>query len=256
MGQSIVPSVCLRTGGDYADPYLMLDDKVFLAANPMSDRQMVIFQGPGAELPVSDVSQMSMFSQEEVHVRTGALPDSVLAWLVSGPDCSSTSYASLMSALPVGFCSRTSLAFCQPAPVRDASHHNRTQTTTPRPGSDPTTEDVTSLSSSESSVASPPTSPPTVGATGGSAAAPSAASPGVCWTLDISESPNGAVACSLSDVLQTGAVPQRFYLSAKAAQGILRRAEKRERVLPSALLLALRAVAAENPTTTGRRQGS
>jgi hypothetical protein len=43
--------------------------------------------------------------------------------------------------------------------------------------------------------------------------------------------------------LETGAVPQRFYLSPKACAGILRRAEKRGKELPAALDRALRAVA-------------
>ena len=49
--------------------------------------------------------------------------------------------------------------------------------------------------------------------------------------------------CSLSDVLETGEVPQRYYLSAKACSGILRRAAKRGKELPSALRSALQAVA-------------
>lgn len=63
--------------------------------------------------------------------------------------------------------------------------------------------------------------------------------PTECWTLSTSESPNDAVACSLSDTLETGAVPQRYFLSAKACAGILRRAEKRGKELPSVLLSAL-----------------
>ena len=55
---------------------------------------------------------------------------------------------------------------------------------------------------------------------------------------------NGDAVCSLSDILETGAVPQRFFLTAKACQGILRRAEKRGKDLPPALLRALQAVAA------------
>ena len=51
------------------------------------------------------------------------------------------------------------------------------------------------------------------------------------------------VVCSLSDILETGAVPQRFFLTAKACQGILRRAEKRGKDLPAALKSALLAVA-------------
>jgi DNA (cytosine-5)-methyltransferase 1 len=48
---------------------------------------------------------------------------------------------------------------------------------------------------------------------------------------------------SLSDVLETGEVPQRYFLSAKACQGILRRAEKRGKALPEALRDALLATA-------------
>jgi hypothetical protein len=48
--------------------------------------------------------------------------------------------------------------------------------------------------------------------------------------------------CSLSEVLETGPLPERFFLSAKACSGILRRAEKRGKSLPSALDSALRAV--------------
>ena len=65
-------------------------------------------------------------------------------------------------------------------------------------------------------------------------------------TLSGSESPSAAAVCSLSDVLETGDVPQKFYLSAKACRGILRRAEKRGRELPLALLAALTAVAGED----------
>ena len=50
---------------------------------------------------------------------------------------------------------------------------------------------------------------------------------------------------SLSDILETGDVPQRFYLSMKACRGILRRAEKRGKKLPQALKLALEEVASQ-----------
>ena len=50
--------------------------------------------------------------------------------------------------------------------------------------------------------------------------------------------------CSLSDILETGDVPRRYFLSAKACAGILRRAEKRGKALPPALLAALQSVAA------------
>src|SRR6056300_67040 len=38
-------------------------------------------------------------------------------------------------------------------------------------------------------------------------------SPTECLTLNISEWPKGASVCSLSDTLETGNVPQRFFLS-------------------------------------------
>jgi len=56
--------------------------------------------------------------------------------------------------------------------------------------------------------------------------------------------------CSLSDILETGDVPRRFYLSAKACKGILRRADKRGKELPPQLSAALQAVADSAPTST------
>src|SRR3546814_15049798 len=64
-------------------------------------------------------------------------------------------------------------------------------------------------------------------------------SPTAFSTLSTSEFPNGAVASSLSDILETGDLPQRYFLSAKACSGILRRAEKRGKTLPLALSRAL-----------------
>ncbi|MEP1521991.1 hypothetical protein [Ascidiaceihabitans sp.] len=61
-------------------------------------------------------------------------------------------------------------------------------------------------------------------------------------TLNTSEWPNDADVCSLSSILEVGSIPQRFYLSAKACAGILRRAEKRRKSLPQALRQALVAV--------------
>ena len=74
-------------------------------------------------------------------------------------------------------------------------------------------------------------------------------SPTAFLTLSTSEWPSAGVACSLSDVLETGVVPQRFYLSARACRGILRRAEKRGKSLPPSLHAALLAVASA-PTST------
>tara|TARA_R110002049_G_scaffold290983_1_gene474651 strand:+ start:682 stop:915 length:234 start_codon:yes stop_codon:yes gene_type:complete len=71
-------------------------------------------------------------------------------------------------------------------------------------------------------------------------------SPTECLTLNTTEWPKDAAVCSLSDTLEIGDVPQRFYLSAKACQGILRRAEKRGKKLPVALRAALEALTTHN----------
>src|SRR5688500_13685245 len=49
-------------------------------------------------------------------------------------------------------------------------------------------------------------------------------SDGVCLTVKTSESPNRAVESTLSDVIETGEAPQRYFLSPNAAKGMLRRA--------------------------------
>lgn len=70
-------------------------------------------------------------------------------------------------------------------------------------------------------------------------------SPTEFLTLSISEWPKDAAVCLLSDVLETGEVPQRFFLSSTACKGILRRAEKRGKTLPEQLANALLMVAQE-----------
>ena len=58
--------------------------------------------------------------------------------------------------------------------------------------------------------------------------------------LNTLESPNAVVASSLSDVLETqGEHLKKYSLSAKAAQGILRRASRRGKNLPKPLQRAL-----------------
>lgn len=66
---------------------------------------------------------------------------------------------------------------------------------------------------------------------------------GECLTLSLSESPSVAAESTLSDILETGDLPQRYFLSPKACAGILRRAEKRGRTLPPQLRAALENVA-------------
>ena len=59
------------------------------------------------------------------------------------------------------------------------------------------------------------------------------------WTPNISDWPNDAAVCSLSQVLETGSIPQRYFLSGTACAGILRRAAQKKVQLPEALRQAL-----------------
>ena len=63
------------------------------------------------------------------------------------------------------------------------------------------------------------------------------------WTAMSGPSRSDDGVCSLSDILETTAVPPRYYLSAKACRGILRRAAKRGKELPGQLRKALETVA-------------
>ena len=85
-------------------------------------------------------------------------------------------------------------------------------------------------------------------------------SPTECLTLNTSESTgldglslNDDGVCSLSDILETGDVPQRYYLTPRACAGILRRAEKRGKELPLLLREALKAVAGAATPGEGRK---
>ena len=62
--------------------------------------------------------------------------------------------------------------------------------------------------------------------------------------------PSDEGVCSLSDVLETGEVPQRFFLTAKACQGLLNRAEKRNKKMPISIYAALKFAAQLAPETT------
>jgi hypothetical protein len=66
------------------------------------------------------------------------------------------------------------------------------------------------------------------------------------WTLNTSGC-HSAAAVSLSSVLEgEGSIPPKYYLSPKACQGILRRAEKRGKALPPMLEQALRSRAQDS----------
>ncbi|MFR7950131.1 MAG: hypothetical protein ACLU4W_03465 [Acutalibacteraceae bacterium] len=63
--------------------------------------------------------------------------------------------------------------------------------------------------------------------------------PGVSWMPNTGECPSAAVESRLSWILEA-IVPPKYYLTPKACNGILRRAERRGKPLPEALESALR----------------
>ena len=62
-------------------------------------------------------------------------------------------------------------------------------------------------------------------------------------TLNFGESPSAVRESTLSQILEANA-PEKYYLSAKACAGILRRAERRGKELPQMLKEALEEVIA------------
>jgi len=64
-------------------------------------------------------------------------------------------------------------------------------------------------------------------------------------TLNTGESPSVAVASTLSQILEVD-TPEKYHLSAKACEGILRRAERRGKQLPEMLRIALEQQIAES----------
>ena len=62
---------------------------------------------------------------------------------------------------------------------------------------------------------------------------------GVCWTHSGSEFHKDAEGSLLSQILESGEIDPRYFLSEKACRGILNRAERREKILPPMLKGAL-----------------
>lgn len=166
------------------------------------------------------VSSCPTSSWEEAPARTSQWLESVQDWVENAVDCSTNSAESLMRSLPTGFVGRTSLALSHP------------------------TEDTTSLPYSQDSQDTPLPFPSVDGEPEGCVSGHDELRSGVCLTLRTSESHSGAVACSLSQVLEPWHDELlKFCLSPKAASGILRRAANRGRTLPPRLVDALRHLA-------------
>ena len=179
--------------------------------------------------------QTSMLFAEEPPANPSRLRACERGWLtLAGTSCSPLAL-SLLDFAPAGFSGKTSPVSCL------------------------ATEDETLRAFWASSRAARSSHPQRAGRTAESSPAlPTPTGlPGVCLTLSTSEhaaspslSPSADAVCSLSDILETGAVPQRYYLTPKACAGILRRAEKRGKDLPPQLAHALQAVAGLEPTST------
>ena len=78
---------------------------------------------------------------------------------------------------------------------------------------------------------------------------------GECWTLSTCEwtafrEPSHSVGgvCSLSDILETGDIPPRYFLSREVCLGILRRSDARGVELPRLLRQTLEHQAESQPT--------
>lgn len=180
----------------------------------------------------SDESQMGFWS-EEPPASPLALPDCDEAWMTRVVTWPSDFFDLLIAHAPGGWSGRTSPACCHPPVV---SQRVRRQTVWEW---DQASESWL-MKSTTKKVISPASLPRWQNS--GMAAATE------CWTLSTSEwtatlvpSPSDAGVCSLSAILETGDLPRRYYLSAKACRGILRRAETWGGTLPSQLHHALEA---------------
>lgn len=174
----------------------------------MTHRQKSIFDGCDQEL-----------SPSEVHAKTSAWQGGVKDLLESDQVFSSDAWNSVLRAKPNGWSGRTCLEFSQVSTERTLpASLSRLQ--------------AIALQSRRMD-----------GATQESVSGNSIPVHGLCWTRNGSEFRSGAGVCSLSQVLESGAVPTKYFLSPKACRGILRRAEKRGRELPERLRRALTAAA-------------
>ena len=160
--------------------------------------------------------QMSIFFAEEPHASPSALQDCEKDWQIRVATSCLPLVPLLQSIAPAGWFGRTSPVSC---------HQTAGGTLAPSSGSwqnsgmgSPTA--FLTLSTSE-------------------------------WNHTLAPSLSDDGVCSLLDILEdSGSVPQRYFLSAKACAGILRRAEKRGKVLPEPLALALKAVADSEPISS------
>lgn len=167
-----------------------------------------------------------MCSQEDSHAKIYPWLADVLALVESEAGCGGNSIGSLGSSLPPSFSSKTSLACYRPG-LRPLSRQVEYRAEKNEDGEWCWTKRVISTRSfagwKNSGMGGP---------TG-------------FVTLNTSVWPSDGSVCSLSDVLETCGVPEKYYLSPKACRGVLRRAAKRGKALPQHLHQALAQAAGE-----------
>lgn len=186
------------------------------------------------------------FLSPDAHAKASQSLDSEKDWLTLAETSHSTFLKFLMRYGPVGFCMRTSPASYPAGQMRrrvKRSPMTREEIETSLGDLSDLTEEgaaeIETKSWSRQTILTP--SSVDFGNSG-------TVSRGESLTLSILEFPSDAVASLLSDILETGALPQRFFLSATACQGILRRAARRGKELLPRLAHALKQVAASAQT--------
>jgi len=184
-----------------------------------------------------DSDESTLFPRD-FHARTFPWPESVRGWLESGADCGGRSIASLLNSLPVGFSSKTSLAFYRPGAPRNRrrARWNLEPSVTEKRLKDGRKVYVVSGTWKRRTILRRSSLRWGNSAIGG---------PLGFSTLNTSESRSGGGASSLSDILERGPIPQKYFLTAQACRGILRRARRRGKKLPGPLEAALKRVAGE-----------
>ena len=181
------------------------------------------------------MSEQSMFWSEEHLVSLSQSPVSEADWLTSVATCHSNFLDLLIAQGPDGYSGRTSPAYFPQLPTSLPIRVRRQTTWKVQTNPETGKRSWLKTNTTQTKTMRSPVSWPDFQNSG------TAMLTGLL-TLNTLEFRSGAVASSLSDVLETGPVPRRYYLSATACKGILRRAEKRGKELPDQLKQALLAV--------------
>ena len=186
-------------------------------------------------------------SAEDGPAKETAWLDGVLEWLTAVADSGGKSCGFLPISVPLSFLEKTSLEFC-PSAVAPPAQESELSTFC-------TENEAAGIADALDAMPEAEFLRLTRAEIGGR-----------CWatwqswgmgshtgfsTLSGSDWPKDAAVCLLSDILVTGNVPLKYFLSPTACLGILRRAEKRGKTLPEHLKRALMEVVRSQERQTG-----